>query len=199
MLLCLLLWYPGKEKKNKSMVGFDILNITGSVSKSKHKNPFCAVTEDSIMSPTLANSIWASGLEKEWTTANVESDGKPPFLPLLPLGLALQFPGGSSALPSQAPGASTSCSCPLGALFYVYWRNQSPPLHYLWANISFTDQDLQQPQLGLNLLVFIVFFRHRSAVFFLHVPRGSKKRSWGFLCQDIFPQQPPSTRWQYQE
>lgn len=74
---------------------------------------------------------------------------------------------------------------------FVYWQNQSP-LHDLGANISFTDQDLQQPQLGLNLLVFIVFFSHRSAVFFLHVPSGSESRSWGFLQHDIFPQQPPS-------
>lgn len=118
------------------MVGFDILNITGSVSKSKHKNPFCAVTEDSIMSPTLANSIWASGLEKEWTTANVESDGKPPFLPLLPLGLALQFPGGSSALPSQAPGASTSCSCPLGALSSTFTGETNLLLYIIFELIS---------------------------------------------------------------
>lgn len=44
------------EKKN-SMVGFDILNITGSVSKSKQKDPFSEVAERSVMSPTLANSI----------------------------------------------------------------------------------------------------------------------------------------------
>ncbi|KFV53402.1 hypothetical protein N328_12052, partial [Gavia stellata] len=59
--------------------------------------------------------FWASGLEKEQATASVESDGKPPFLPLPPLGMALQFPGSSSALPSQAPAASTSCICPFGA------------------------------------------------------------------------------------
>ncbi|KFW11391.1 hypothetical protein N327_00953, partial [Fulmarus glacialis] len=60
--------------------------------------------------------FWASNLEKEWATASVESDGKPLFLPLPPLGMALQFPGSSSALPSQAPAASTSCICPFGAL-----------------------------------------------------------------------------------
>ncbi|KFQ57598.1 hypothetical protein N334_03802, partial [Pelecanus crispus] len=60
--------------------------------------------------------FWASGLEKVWATASVESDGKPPFLPLPPLGMALQFPGSSSALPSQAPAASISCICPFGAL-----------------------------------------------------------------------------------
>ncbi|KFV57721.1 hypothetical protein N341_09490, partial [Tyto alba] len=52
--------------------------------------------------------FWASGLEKERAAASVESDGKPPFLPLPPLEMALQFPGSSSALPSQAPAASTS-------------------------------------------------------------------------------------------
>ncbi|KFQ49934.1 hypothetical protein N333_07196, partial [Nestor notabilis] len=60
--------------------------------------------------------FWATGLEKEWATASVESDGKPHFLTLPPLGMALQFPGSSSALPSQAPTASTSCICPFGAL-----------------------------------------------------------------------------------
>ncbi|KFR08623.1 hypothetical protein Y956_00988, partial [Nipponia nippon] len=45
--------------------------------------------------------FWASGLEKEWATASVESDGKLLFLPLPPVGMALQFPGSSSALPSQ--------------------------------------------------------------------------------------------------
>lgn len=51
-------WRKKKKKKKKnSMAGFHILNITGSVSKSKQKEPFSAVTEDSIMSPTLANSI----------------------------------------------------------------------------------------------------------------------------------------------
>lgn len=59
--------------------------------------------------------FWASGLEKEWTTSG-ESDGKPPFLPILPLATALQFPGSSSALPSQAVDASTSRTHLLGAL-----------------------------------------------------------------------------------
>ena len=44
------------EKKN-SMAGFDILNITGSVSKSIQKDPFSAVTERGVVSPTLANSV----------------------------------------------------------------------------------------------------------------------------------------------
>lgn len=39
------------------MAAFDSLNITGSVSKSKQKDPFTEVTERSVMSPTLANSI----------------------------------------------------------------------------------------------------------------------------------------------
>ncbi|KFP36830.1 hypothetical protein N324_09612, partial [Chlamydotis macqueenii] len=60
--------------------------------------------------------LWASGLEKEWATASVESDGKPPFLPVPSLGIALQFRGSSSALPSQAPTTPTSCICPFGAL-----------------------------------------------------------------------------------
>lgn len=50
-------WRKKNKKKKNSMAGFHILNITGSVSKSKQKEPFSAVTEDSIMSPTLANSI----------------------------------------------------------------------------------------------------------------------------------------------
>ncbi|KFV93500.1 hypothetical protein N326_02118, partial [Eurypyga helias] len=60
--------------------------------------------------------VWASSLEKEWATASAKSDGKPPFLPAPPLGMALQSPGSSSTLPSQASAASTSCICPFGAL-----------------------------------------------------------------------------------
>lgn len=39
------------------MAGFDILNVTGSVSKSKQKDPFSEVIKHSIMSPILANSV----------------------------------------------------------------------------------------------------------------------------------------------
>ncbi|KFQ06788.1 hypothetical protein N330_05466, partial [Leptosomus discolor] len=60
--------------------------------------------------------FWASGLEKKWATASVESDGKPPVLALPPLEMALQFPGSCSALPSQVLAASASCICPFGAL-----------------------------------------------------------------------------------
>lgn len=83
ILLCLLLWYPG-EKKN-SLAGSDTLNISGSVSKSKQKDPFSKVTERSVVSPTPANFVLGiqtpSGPEKEWATASVKSDGKTPFLP----------------------------------------------------------------------------------------------------------------------
>ncbi|KFR12655.1 hypothetical protein N306_02840, partial [Opisthocomus hoazin] len=77
----------------------------------------------SVQSPSAVSCLlrwqtpfWASGLEKEWATASVESDGTPPFLPLPPPGMAPQFPGSCSALPSQAPAASTACMCPFGTL-----------------------------------------------------------------------------------
>ena len=121
--------------------------------------------------------FWASGLEKEWATASVESDGKPPFLP----SRLWEWPFSSQGAPQLS--LARLPLHPLHAFVHLvlsplcYWQKQSPPLHDLGANISFTDQDLQQPQLGLNLLVFIVFFSHRSAVFFLHVPSGSESRS----------------------
>lgn len=175
------------------MTGFDILNITGSVRKSKQKDLFSAVTERSIMSPTLANSILGTRPGEGAGNSKCREWRKVILSPIPPLGMALQFPGSSSALPSQAPAASTSCICPFGAPSSLFTgKKQSPPLHDLGAHISFAYQDLQQPQLGLNLLVFIVFFSHRSAVFFLHVPSGRESRSWGFLSQDVFPQQPPS-------
>lgn len=174
------------------MTGFDILNITGSVRKSKQKDLFSAVTERSIMSPTLANSILGMRPGEGAGNSKCREWWKVILSPIPPLGMALQFPGSSSALPSQAPAASTSCICPFGAPSSLFTgKKQSPPLHDLGAHISFAYQDLQQPQLGLNLLVFIVFFSHRSAVFFLHVPSGRESRSWGFLSQDVFPQQPP--------
>lgn len=164
------------------MAGFDILNITGYVSKSKQKDPFSAVTERSVMSPTLANSTLGIRPGERVGNSKCREWWKAIFSPPPASGNGPSVP--RELLSSPQPGSccvhfmhlSIWCS-----LFFVYGQNQSPPLHDLRANISFTDQDLQQPQLGLNLLVFIVFFSHRSAVFFLHVPSGSESRSWGFL------------------
>lgn len=97
------------------MTGFDILNITGSVRKSKQKDLFSAVTERSIMSPTLANSILGIRPGEGTGNSKCREWWKVTLSPIPPLGMALQFRGSSSALPSQAPAASTSCICPFGA------------------------------------------------------------------------------------
>ena len=164
------------------MAGFDILNITGYVSKSKQKDPFSAVTECSVLSPALADSILGirpgervgNSKCREWWNATFPpppASGNGPSVP-------------RELLSSPQPGSRCIHCMHVSiwhSLLLVYWQKRSPPLHDLGANISFTDQDLQQPQLSLNLLVLIVFFSHRSAVFFLHVPSGSESRSLGFL------------------
>lgn len=43
------------------------------------------------------------------------------------------------------------------------------------AGVSLADEDFQQPQLGLDVLVFAVLLRQRGAVLFLHVPTGNDK------------------------
>lgn len=172
MLLCLLLWYPGKEKKNKEEHGWLWYPKYYRICKQ-------IKTQESLLCSHWGQHhvSYAGKLHlgirpgervdnskcREWWKATLPPPPASGIGPSVPRELLSPPQPGSWCIHFMQ--LSTWCS-----LFYVYWQNQSPPLHDLWANISFTDQDLQQPQLGLYLLVFIVFFRHRSAVFFLHVP-----------------------------
>lgn len=45
------------------------------------------------------------------------------------------------------------------------------------AGVSFADEDFQQPQFGLDMLVFAVLLCQRGAVLFLHVPTGTAQQT----------------------
>lgn len=142
------------------MAGFDILNITGSVSKSKQKDPFSEITERSIMSPTLANSIL--GIRPGERVGNSKCSVMESHLSSLPpLGMALQFPGSSSALPSQAPAASTSRVCPFGALSSLFTGKNNLLLYMILELISLL---LIRTSSSLSLALICLYSLYSSAI-----------------------------------
>lgn len=44
--------------------------------------------------------------------------------------------------------------------------------------VSFADEDFQQPQLGFDVLVFVVLGRQRGAVLLLHVSTATRQQTW---------------------
>lgn len=174
------------------MAGFDILNITGSVSKSYRRIPSVQSLSAVLCLLHWQTPFWASGLEKEWATANVESDRNPPFLPLPPLGMTLQFSGSSSAFPSQVPAASTSCICPFGALSSLFIGKNNLLLYMILELISLL---LIRTSSSLSLALTCLYSLYSSAM-------GVRSSFCTFLVgvkadhEDFFnrkpPQQPPS-------
>lgn len=54
------------------------------------------------------------------------------------------------------------------------------PSHGLGISVSLADKHLQEPEFRLYVLIFVVFFSHGSAVFFLDISNGNKgKGGWG--------------------
>lgn len=61
----------------------------------------------------------------------------------------------------------------LFSVFYLFLDDLS--------RVSFADEDFQQPQLGFNMLVFVVLRCQRGAVLLLHISMGTRKqtvRNW---------------------
>lgn len=140
------------------MAGFDILNITGSVSKSKQKDPFSAVTERSVVSPTLANSIL--GIRPGETVGNSKCRElqKSAFPPSPTSG---NDPSVPRELLSQAPAASTSCICPFGALSSLFIGKNNLLLYMILELISLL---LIRTSSSLSLALTCLYSLYSSAM-----------------------------------
>lgn len=75
--------------------------------------------------------------------------------------MALQFPGSSSALPSQAPAASTSCICPFGTLSSLFTGKTNLLLYMILELISLL---LIRTSSSLNLALICLYSLYSSAI-----------------------------------
>lgn len=143
------------------MAGFDILNITGSVSKSIQKDPFSAVTERSVVSPTLANSILGIRPGEKVGNSKCREWQKSIFPPSPTSGNAPSVPRELLSSPSQSPAASTSYICPFGALSSLFIGKNNLLLYMILELISLL---LIRTSSSLSLALTCLYSLYSSAM-----------------------------------